>query len=63
MYTSENAPRDYTGPIKLNAAQIAQTAAATDQWTQTLIAQARDNNDPETRDNARTLLTNRNLGW
>lgn len=34
-----------------------------ERWTQTLIAQARDDSDPETRDNARALLTARGIAF
>lgn len=34
-----------------------------DRWTETLIAQARNDADPETRENARLLLDNRGISW
>lgn len=34
-----------------------------DAWTLTLVRQAQDNSDSETRDNARLLLTNRGIRY
>ena len=63
MYTFQNAPKDYFGPVRLTPAQKDHTALLTDQWIQTLIGQANDGSDPETQANARLLLTNRGVDW
>lgn len=60
-FTTETAPKGYIGPVQLTAAQRATAARMTDAWVQTLIKQANDDSDPETRDNARLLLTNRGI--
>ena len=49
--------------VKLTAAERASHEAKHDRWTQTLIAQARNDADPETRDNAQLLLDNRGISW
>lgn len=49
--------------VTLTPAQRANHNAKADRWTQTLIQQARDASDPETQQNAQTLLRNRNITW
>lgn len=61
--TSETAPRGYVGPIRLTEAQKVQRDHANARWIQTLIAQARDDSDPETQGNAHALLRNRGIAF
>ncbi len=63
MFTTENAPKGYSGPVRLTPAQRVRTAELHDAWTQTLIAQARDASDPETQANAQSLLRTRGISY
>ena len=49
--------------VKLTEAQRANHEQKVDKWIAILIEQARSNNDPETRDNARLLLDARGIEW
>jgi hypothetical protein len=49
--------------VKLTPKQRASHEQKVDRWTQTLIQQARNNDDPETQANARLLLGNRGISW
>jgi hypothetical protein len=49
--------------VTLTETERASHEAKYDRWTQTLIQQARSDEDPETRDNARLLLDNRGIRW
>jgi len=53
-----------TAPIYVSSPELRKLSyAAHDRWTQTLLAQARDDSDPETQANARLLLDNRGIAW
>lgn len=62
-YTTETAPKGYTGPVRLTAEQRADCQKSVDRFTASLIAAARDDSDPEYRDNARLLLDSRSISW
>ena len=63
MFTSETAPKGYTGPVQLTDAERERLQQREDNWLTVLILQARDDSDPETQANARLLLTNRGMEW
>jgi hypothetical protein len=50
-------------PVRLTPEQQAKAQEWADAWTRTLIAQANNDSDPETRENARTLLRTRGISW
>ena len=60
-FTTETAPKGYTGPVRLTVEQTANRDAAEARWIARLVDMARDDQDPETRDNARAYLSNRGL--
>lgn len=62
-YTTETAPAGYVGPVRLTDEQRADCQRKTDAWTRSLIAAANDDSDPETRDNARTILDFRGIRY
>lgn len=65
MFTLDEAKRmkGQAVPVRLSARQKAHTQSLADAWTRSLIAQARDDSDPEMRDNARTILDFRGIAW
>jgi hypothetical protein len=64
METTTNGGTMSTAPIYVSSPELRKLSyAAHDRWTQTLLAQARDDSDPETQANARLLLDNRGIAW
>jgi len=49
--------------VTLTDEQRKSCEARCDRWIATLMDQARSDDDPETRDNARLLLANRGIRW
>ena len=49
--------------VTLTDKQRTNHAEKVDRWTETLIRQARNDDDPETQANARLLLDNRGISW
>jgi hypothetical protein len=63
VFTTETAPKGYTGPVRLTDEQKARRDESENLWLTTLVVAANDSSDPEFRDNARALLDARGVAW